>query len=61
VVNGATLLREIHCGGDEHVAHFGLGTATRVARLQIDWPSGVRQVLRDVAVDRYLTITEPRP
>ena len=39
--------------------HFGLGTHTRVDRLEIRWPSGVEQVLENVAVDQFLTIREP--
>jgi enediyne biosynthesis protein E4 len=38
--------------------HFGLGKATRVETLEIRWPSGVVQTLRDVPADRYLTVTE---
>ena len=38
--------------------HFGLGSAT-TASLEIDWPSGTRQVLKDVKVDRFLEVTEP--
>jgi enediyne biosynthesis protein E4 len=40
-------------------AHFGLGTAARVRRLSVRWPSGREQVLEDVAVDRLLWIEEP--
>ena len=39
--------------------HFGLGAHTRVDRVEIRWPSGVEQVLEDVAVDQFLTIQEP--
>ena len=39
--------------------HFGLGTRTRIDRLEIRWPSGVEQVLENVAVDQFLTIREP--
>ena len=39
--------------------HFGLGAHTRVDRIEIRWPSGVEQVLEDVAVDQFLTIQEP--
>jgi hypothetical protein len=61
---GATLLRQVLCGsslgaGSDTVVHFGLGSATRLSRLVIRWPSGIRQVLRNVAVDRLLTVTEP--
>jgi hypothetical protein len=38
---------------------FGLGSATVVVELTIRWPSGTVQTRRNVAVDRYLTITEP--
>jgi hypothetical protein len=38
--------------------HFGLGSGT-TASLEIDWPSGTRQVLKDVKVDRFMEITEP--
>jgi enediyne biosynthesis protein E4 len=39
--------------------HFGLGTSTKVDALEIRWPSGVVQTLRDVPVDRYVTVSEP--
>lgn len=37
--------------------HFGLAGASK-ADVEIDWPSGIRQVLRDVPVDRFMTIIE---
>jgi hypothetical protein len=37
--------------------HFGLGSAT-TADLEIRWPSGLKQTLKNVAVDRLMTITE---
>ncbi len=39
--------------------HFGLGAARTAARIEIRWPSGLRQTLRDVPGDRVLTIDEP--
>jgi hypothetical protein len=39
--------------------HFGLGDGTTVRELEIRWPSGTRQLLHDVAVDRILTVKEP--
>ena len=39
--------------------HVGLGSATLIRRIEIAWPSGARQVLTDVAVNRILTIEEP--
>jgi hypothetical protein len=42
------------------LAHFGLGDATKVDTLRIEWPSGIVQELRDVAADQtpYLTVLE---
>ena len=40
--------------------HFGLGAARRVERIEILWPSGRKQTLKDEACDRVLTIQEPR-
>jgi Tfp pilus assembly protein PilF len=48
-------------GASDRVVHFGLGEDPQVLSIGIQWPSGVRQVLRDVAADRYLTVEEPRP
>ncbi len=38
--------------------HFGLGAARRVRELEIRWPSGIRQVLKDLEADRQHTIEE---
>ncbi len=40
-------------------AHFGLGDATTVERLVVEWPSGQVTELRDIAVRQRLTLTEP--
>jgi hypothetical protein len=45
------------CSSDIRV-HFGLGRDTAVKELQITWPSGGKQVVRDVAADQTLTIKE---
>jgi hypothetical protein len=39
--------------------HFGLGRNQRIKDLEIRWPSGIKQTLHDLAVDRILTIEEP--
>jgi hypothetical protein len=39
--------------------HFGLGTADSIREIEIRWPSGVHQILRDQKPDRIVTITEP--
>ena len=41
--------------------HFGLGSVSGVERLEIRWPSGRTQVLRDLPADRILKIIEPAP
>jgi len=38
--------------------HFGLGSATNIERIDIRWPSGIRQVLRDVKADQILSVKE---
>ncbi|MBI4661010.1 MAG: CRTAC1 family protein, partial [Verrucomicrobia bacterium] len=40
-------------------AHFGLGDATRIETLRIEWPSGTVQEFHDLAAKQVLTITEP--
>ena len=38
--------------------HFGLGAA-ETAKIEIAWPSGVRQTLNDVHADQFLEVREP--
>jgi hypothetical protein len=40
-------------------AHFGLGDATNVTTLRIEWPSGTVEEFTDAAADRILTFVEP--
>jgi hypothetical protein len=39
--------------------HFGLGEETKIASVGIRWPSGIQQVLKDVAADQFLKVDEP--
>lgn len=39
--------------------HFGLGTAKVADEIEILWPSGKRQVLKNVAGDRTVSVKEP--
>ena len=39
-------------------AHFGLGAATRVTRVEIRWPSGVVQNATGLAADRFYVVRE---
>jgi enediyne biosynthesis protein E4 len=38
--------------------HFGLGAATKVDKVEIQWPSGLREEIAVPGVDRILTVTE---
>jgi hypothetical protein len=40
--------------------HFGLGAAGTVAEIEIQWPSGTRQVLKGIPADRVVQIKETR-
>jgi enediyne biosynthesis protein E4 len=39
--------------------HFGLGPDTRADSIEIHWPSGRVQTLRDIAADQVLKVSEP--
>jgi hypothetical protein len=39
--------------------HFGLGSERSVTSIEVRWPSGVLQMLRDIPADQILNITEP--
>ena len=38
---------------------FGVGAATAVEEITINWPSGRKQALSNVSVDQVVTVTEP--
>ncbi len=38
--------------------HFGLGSNTRIKDVEIRWPSGIKQILHDLPVDRITIIEE---
>ena len=39
--------------------HFGLGQESTAQRIEIRWPSGIRQTLKDIPADQILQIDEP--
>jgi len=39
--------------------HFGMGTETAAATIEIRWPSGIRQTLKNVRGDQILQVDEP--
>jgi len=40
--------------------HFGLGPETRISSLEIRWPSGIVQILKNITADQILKIDEPQ-
>ena len=55
--NHATTAIGYACSSDPRI-HFGLGASKTVKEIEIRWPSGIRQTLRDVPADQILTIEE---
>jgi hypothetical protein len=61
--SGRSLVRQAttavgYGGSSDKRVHFGLGGEDHIERLEIDWPSGLRQMLENVGVDRILEIRE---
>lgn len=48
-----------YASSSDLTVHFGLGSCTRVDQLDVEWPSGIRQSMKDIQPDRYLTLREP--
>jgi len=55
--NHATTAVGLNSSSDKRV-HFGLGSATVIDRIELAWPSGIKQVLTNVKGDQILTVTE---
>jgi hypothetical protein len=58
-----TQIREIKAGSSylgqsDLRVHFGLGSAARADRLEVRWPSGRVEILRNVAANQIVTIRE---
>ncbi len=63
LAGGLSQIREIAGGGSymsqsDLRAHFGLGGATAIDRLEVTWPSGLRQVWHHLAADHFYEIEE---
>ena len=54
----AVLSQASYYSHDDVRQHFGLGAATRVERLEVQWPNGAVETLRDLPVRQILTVTE---
>ena len=60
---GRTQMREVKAGSsylgqNDLRVHFGIGTAARVDQLEVRWPSGRVDVVRDIQADRLISIQE---
>ena len=55
--NHATTAVSYNSSSDKRV-HFGVGAAAIVDAIELTWPSGIRQVLKNVKADQILTVTE---
>ena len=55
--NAATTAVSYNSSSDKRV-HFGLGSATVIDTIELTWPSGTRQVLKNVKADQVLTVRE---
>jgi enediyne biosynthesis protein E4 len=63
VAGGITQTDEIHSGGsylsqNDTRVHFGLGKATKVDSLEIHWPSGRVEMLKDLEADKFYSLLE---
>jgi predicted secreted protein len=47
-----------YCSESDHALTFGLGKDAQVTSLTIEWPSGEKQVLGNVAANQFLTVQE---
>jgi hypothetical protein len=55
--NEATTAVGYNSSSDKRV-HFGLGDASVIDTIELSWPTGVHQVLKNVMVDQVLTVKE---
>jgi hypothetical protein len=47
-----------YASASDRVVHFGLGSAKTAKLVEIEWPSGIRQKLKNLAADRCVTVEE---
>lgn len=61
---GKRQVRQVQAAGgylsqSSKILHFGLGDAKEVTAVEIVWPSGKRQVVRDAEINRINSVVEP--
>jgi hypothetical protein len=60
---GMTQTAEIHSGGsymsqNDLRVHFGLGTAQKIDSVEIHWPSGLVETVKNLAADKFYSVLE---
>lgn len=60
---GLTQIDEVRSGGsylsqNDLRLHFGVGTETTVAKVEVSWPSGLKESFQNLAVDQIYTFVE---
>ena len=63
VAGGVTQSEEIHSGAsylsqNDLRVHFGLGKATKIDSLEVRWPSGQVETIKDLAADKFYGVLE---
>jgi hypothetical protein len=64
LVSGALVLQEQRKGGmsfcsaQDPRVYFGLGRVTKIESLEIEWPSGSKEIVRNIGADQIVTIQE---
>jgi hypothetical protein len=63
VAGGMTQTEEIHSGGsylsqNDVRVHFGLGKATKIDSMEVRWPSGRVETLKDLQADKFYSVLE---
>jgi hypothetical protein len=61
---GGTQSQTVHsgssyCSASDLALTFGLGKDTSASSIEIDWPSGTRQKLANIAANQHLMVKEP--
>jgi enediyne biosynthesis protein E4 len=59
------MVRQVHAAGgylsqSSQALHFGLGDRTKIDRIEVRWPSGVRQQIDNPVINKLHRITEPK-
>jgi hypothetical protein len=48
----------VYCSQNDTLLHFGLGAATKIDKLEVQWSNGTTEQFDVPAIDRVVTITQ---